>query len=180
MNQRKVHNSQVAGPSNKISHSLFDYCSDSTVEEESNEPINYNTMHPPSPKKSKGDIVKRNKKPQIMQDMSNTQNVSFIDVHSTACDIDDTDERKSQSEENAAYDSDVPIQVTNQNITEKSSNKDELSSDVDIAPSGIVARRNDDYESDKGNIPLKQNWDVSIEKRGNYISNTIINTISNS
>ena len=61
MNNRKVHNSQVAGPSRKTFDSLFDYCSDSTVEEESNEPIDYDTMHPPSPRKSKGGIVKKSK-----------------------------------------------------------------------------------------------------------------------
>ena len=167
MKQRNIHNSQVAGPSNKIGHSVFDYCSDSTVKEESNEPIDYNTMHPPSPKKSKGGIVKRSKQPQIMQDMLNTQNVSLIDVHSTAGHIDDRDERRSQSEENPDYDSDVPIQVTNGNITEKTSNKDEFSSDVDIAPSGIVATTNYEYDSDEGNISLAANCDGSIQKRGN-------------
>ena len=75
-----------------------------------------------------------------MQDMSNTHNASLIDIHSTAGDSGDRDKRKYQSEENATYDSDVAMQVTTGNITEKMTNKDELSSDVDIAPSGIVAR----------------------------------------
>ena len=60
--ERQIHNSQVAGPSHRISHSLFDDCSDSTVEEESNEGRDYNTIHPPSPKISKGGIVKKKQK----------------------------------------------------------------------------------------------------------------------
>ena len=62
MKERKIHNSQVAGPSHRISHSLFDDCSDSTVEEESNEGRDYDTIHPPSPKISKGGIVKKKQK----------------------------------------------------------------------------------------------------------------------
>ena len=94
-----------------------------------------------------------------MEDMSNTHNISLIDDDSTAAGIHYTDERKSQSEENPAYDSDVAIQVPNVNITEKTNNKDKLSSDVDIASSGIVAKTNSDSESDEGNIPLGENCD---------------------
>ena len=73
--ERKIHNSQVAGPSHRIFSILScDDCSDSTVEEESNEGRDYNTIHPPSPKISKGGIVKKNRKQPIMQDMSNTHN----------------------------------------------------------------------------------------------------------
>ena len=136
-------------------------------------------MHPPSPKISKGGIVKRGKRKQVMQDMSNTHNVSLIDIHSTAGHIDDTDERKSQSEENVAYDSDLAIQVTNGNITEKMTNRDERSSDVDIAPSGIVARSDDKYQSDECYLALPQNSHGSMEKTGKYIWNTVINTIIN-
>ena len=153
--ERKIHISQVAGPSHKISHSLFDDCSDSTVEEESNE----------------------GRRQPIMQDMWNTHNASLIDIHSTAGHSGDTDKRKSQSEENAAYDSDVAIQVTTGNITEKTANRDELSSDVDIAPSGIVARTNDEYESDERYLALPQNSDGSMQNTGKYIWNTVINKI---
>ena len=89
-----------------------------------------------------------------MQDTLNTHNASLIDIHSTAVHNGDTDKRKSQSEENAAYDSDVAMQVTTGNITEKMTNRDELSSDVDIAPSGIVARTNNEYESDEGYLAV--------------------------
>ena len=105
----KIHNSQVAGPSHRISHSLFDDCSDSTVEDESNEGRDYDTIHPPSPKISKGGIGKKSRKQPIMQDMSNTHNASLIDIHSTAGHSGDRHKRKSQPEENAAYDSDVAM-----------------------------------------------------------------------
>ena len=175
-NERKVHNSQVAGPSHKISHSLFDNSSDSTVEEETNEGRDYDTIHPPSAKISKGGIVKKSRKQRIIQDMSNTHSVSLIDIHSTVGHSGDTDKRKSQSEENAVYDSDVAIEVTTGNITEKRTNTDELSSDVDIAPSGIVARTNE-YESDEGYLALPQNSDGSMQNTGKYICNTVINKI---
>ena len=90
----------------------------------------------------------------------------MIDDDSTAPGIHHKDERKSQSEENPAYDSDVAIQVPNVNITEKTNNKDELSSDVDIAPSGIVAKTISDSESDEGNIPLGEKCDGYIRKTG--------------
>ena len=180
MKQRKIHNSQVAGPSHRISHPLFDDYSDSTVEEESNEGRDYDTIHPPSPKISKGGIVKKSRKQPIMQDMSNTHNASLFDIHSTAGHSGDTDKTKSQSEENAAYDFDVAMQVTTGNSTEKMTNSNELSSDVDIALSGIVARTNDEYESDEGYLALPQNSDVSMPNRGKYIWNTVINKIIDS
>ena len=138
------------------------------------------TIHPPSPKISKGGIVKKSRKQAIMQDMSNTHNASLIDIHSTAGHSGDTDERKSQSEENAAYDSDVAMQVTTGDITEKMINRDELSSDVDIAPSGIVARTNNEYESDEGYLALPQNSDGSMANTGKYNYNTVINKIIHS
>ena len=176
-NERKVHNSQVAAPSHKISHSLFDTSSDSTVEEESNEGRDYDTIHPPSPKISKGGIVKKSRKQPIMQDMSNTHNIYLINIHSTAGHSGDTHKRKSQSEENAAYNSDVAIKVTTGNIPEKTTNRDELSSDVDIAPSGIVARTNNEYESDEGYLALPQKSDGSMQNTGKYIWNTVIHKI---
>ena len=112
-----------------------------------------------------------------MQDMWNTHNASLIDIHSTAGHSGDTDKTKSQSEENAAYVSDVAIQVTTGNITEKMTNRDELSSDVDIAPSVIVARTNDKYESDEGYLALPQNSDGSMPNMGKYIWKTVINKI---
>ena len=175
--ERKIHNSQVAGPLHRISHSVFDDCSDSTVEEESNEGGDYDTVHPPSPKISKGGIVKKSRNQPIMQDMLNTHNASLIDIHSTAGHSGDTDNRKSESEENAAYDSDVAMQVTTGNITEKMTNSDELSSDVDIAPSGIVARTNDEYESDEGYLAVPQNSSGSMPNTGKYIWNRVITKI---
>ena len=180
MKERKIHNSQVAGPSHRISHSLFDDCSDSTVEEESNEGRDYDTIHPPSPKISRGGVVEKSRKQPIMQDMSNTHNVSLIDIHSTAGDSGDRDKRKSQSEENAAYDSDVAVQVTTGNITEEMTNRDDLSSDVDIAPSGIVARTNDKYELDEGYLAVRQNFAGSMPNTGKYIWNTVITKIIDS
>ena len=147
------------------------------MEEESNEGRDYNTIHPASPKISKGGIVKNSRKQPIMQDMWNTHNASLIDINSTAGHSGDTDKRKSQSEENAAYDSDVAIQVTTGNITEKMTNRDELSSDVNIAPSDIVARTNNEYESDEGYLALPQNSDGSMQNTGKYIWNTVINKI---
>ena len=112
-----------------------------------------------------------------MQDMSNTHNASLIDIHSSAGHNGDTDNRKSESQENAAYDSDVPMQVTTENITEKMTNRDELSSDLDIAPSGIVARTNDEYESDEGYLALPQNSGGSMPNKGKYIWNRVITKI---
>ena len=125
-------------------------------------------------------LLKKSRKQPIMQDMSNTHNESLIDIHSTAGDSGDRDKRKSQSEENAAYDSDVAMQVTTPNITEKMTNRDELSSDVDIAPSGIVARTNDEYESDEGYLAVPQNSAGSMPNTGKYIWNTVITKIIDS
>ena len=170
---RKIHNSQVAGPSHRISQFLFDDSSDSSVQEESNEGRDYDTIHPPSPKISKGGFVKKSRK----QPMSNTHNASLIDIHTSAGHNGDTDNRKSESEENAAYDSDVAMQVTTGNITEKMTNRDELLSDVDIAPSGIVARSKDEYESDEGYLALPQNSAGSMPNKGKYIWNRVITKI---
>ena len=112
--------------------------------------------------------------------MSNTHNASLIDIHSTAGDSGDRDKRKSQSEENPAYDSDVAMQMTTPNITEKMTNRDELSLDVNIAPSGIVARTNDEYESDKGYLAVPQNSIGSMPNTGKYIWNTVITKIIDS
>ena len=122
-------------------------------------------------------LLRKAENNQIMQDMSNTHNASLIDIHSSAGHNGDTDNRKSESEENAAYDSDVAMQVTTGNITEKITNRDELSSDVDIAPSGIVARTNDEYESDEGYLALPQNSSGSMPNKGNYIWNRVITKI---
>ena len=54
-------------------------------------------------------LLKKNRKQPIMQDMSNTHNASLIDIHSSAGHNGDTDNRKSESQENAAYDSDVAM-----------------------------------------------------------------------
>ena len=93
--ERKIHNSQLAGPSHRISQSLCDDSSDSAVQEESNEGRDYDTIHPPSLKISKGGIVKKSRKQPSMQDMSNTHNASLIDIHSSAGHNGDTDNRKS-------------------------------------------------------------------------------------
>ena len=147
------------------------------MQEESNEGRDYDSINPPSPKISKGGIVKNSRKQPIMQDMSNTHNASLIDIHTSAGHNGDTDNTKSESEENAAYDSDVAMQVTTGNITENMTNRDELSSDVDIAPSGIVAQTNDEYESDEGYLALRKNSAGSMANKGKYISNRVITKI---
>ena len=98
----------------------------------------------------------------------------LIDIHTSPGHNGDTDNRKSESEENVAYDSDVAMQVTTGNITEQMTNRDELSSDVDIAPSGIVARTNDEYESDEGYLAVAQNSAGCMPNKGNYICNRVI------
>ena len=147
------------------------------MQEESNEGRDYDTMHPPSPKISKGCIVKKTRKQPIMQDMSNTHSASLIDIHTSPGHNGNTDNSKSESEENVAYDSDVAMQVTTGNITEQMTNRDELSSDVDIAPSGIVARTNDEYESDEGYLAVPQNSAGCMPNKGNYICNRVITKI---
>ena len=134
-------------------------------------------IHPPSPKISKGGIVKKTRKQPIMQDMSNTHSISLIDIHTSPGHNGDTDNTKSESEENVPYDSDVSMQVTTGNITEQMTNRDELSSDVDIAPSGIVARTNDQYESDEGYLAVPQNSTDCMPNKGNYICNRVITKI---
>ena len=54
-----------------------------------------------------------------MQDMSNTHSASLIDIHTSLGDNADTDNTKSESEENVPYESDVAMQVTTGNITEQ-------------------------------------------------------------
>ena len=63
--ERKIHNSQVAGPSHRISQFLCDDSSDSTVQEESNEGRDYDIIHPQSAKISKGGIVKKAENNQL-------------------------------------------------------------------------------------------------------------------
>ena len=109
--------------------------------------------------------------------MSNTHSASLIDIHTSPGRNGDTDNSKSESEENVAYDSDVAMQVTTGNITEQMTNRDELSSDVDIAPSGIVARTNDKYESDEGYLAVPQNSTGCMPNKGNYICNRVITKI---
>ena len=173
MNKRKVHNSQIAVPSKNNFDSVFDYSSDSTLEEESKEALDYDTIHPPSPKISKGGTIKKSKVPKFMESMSKKHHESLIDVHSTASGIDATDRRTSKPEENSAYDSDVAAELPTANIKEKTKNHDELLSDVDIAPSGIVRKGNNDFqcqtinsESDEGNRGLQDNSDGDIANTG--------------
>ena len=173
MKNRKVHTSQIAGPSKNNLDSVFDYSSDSTLEEQRKEAIDYDTMHPPSPKISKGGTIKKSKVPKFVESMSKKHDESLIDVHSTASSIDATDRRTSKPEENPAYDSDVPGPLATVNRKEKSNNEDELSSDVDIAPSGIVRKENNDFQchtinskSDEGNRQLQENSDVDIANTG--------------
>ena len=40
---------------------------------------------------------------------------------------------------------------------------------MDIAPSGIVARTNDEYESDEGYLAVPQSSTGSMPNKGNYI-----------
>ena len=175
--QRQIHSSQVAGPSHKMCHSVFADDSDSSGEGESNEARDYDTIHPPSPKVSKGGIVKKTIKKSSMQDMSNTQNVSLIDINSTAGHTGHTEGRACQSEGKAPSECDVPMEMSNGDNTEKTTNRDELSSDVDIAPSGIVARPNEEYESDEGYLALPPNSNGSSENTGKEFFNTLMNKI---
>ena len=142
MKKRKVHNSQIAGPSKNNFNSVFDYSSDSTLEEQSKEAIIYDTIHPPSPKISKGGTIKKSKVSQTTENMSKKDEELLLDVDSTASHIDDTDSSKSKAQQIYAYDSDVPAEMPTAKIKDTTNNADELSSDVDIAPSGIVAQGN--------------------------------------
>ena len=173
MKKRKVHTSQIAGPSKNNLDSVFDYSSDSTVEEERKEAIDYDTIHPPSPKISKGGTIKKSKVPKFMESMLKKHDESLIDVHITASGIDATDSSTSKPEQNPAYDSDLPGPLATANRKEKSNNEDELSSDVDIVPSGIVRKENNDFqchtinsESDESNWQLQENSDVDIANTG--------------
>ena len=133
--KRKVHTSQIAGPSKNSFDTVFDYSSDSTLEEQRKEAIDYDTIHPPSPKISKGGTIKKSKVPKFTESMLKKHHESFIDVHSIASSIDATDRSTSKPEENFTYDSDVAAELPTANIKEKSKNQDELSSDVDIRDS---------------------------------------------
>ena len=106
------------------------------MEEQTKVTIDYDTIHPPSPKISKGGTIKKRKVSQIRENTSKTHHESFIDVHSTASSKDATDSRKSEPEQNSAYDSDVAGEMPTRHIKDNSNNNNESSSDVDIAPWG--------------------------------------------
>ena len=142
MKKTKFHTSQIAGPSKNNLQLLYDYSSDSAVEEQSKDTIDYDNMYPPSPKISKGGTIKKSKVSQTTENMSKKDEELLLDVDSTASCIDDTDSSKSKGQHIYAYDSDIPAEMPTAKIKDTINNADELSSDVDIAPSGIVAQGN--------------------------------------
>ena len=91
---------------------------------------------------------------------------SLSDVHSTPSIIDPTSSSISKPQEDFPSNSDVPASVPTAKNKEMSNNQDELSSDVNIAPSGIVRKEDNDFqcqtinsESDEGNPRLQENSD---------------------
>ena len=125
---------------------MYDYSSDSAVEEQIKDTIDYNSMHPPSPKISKGGTIKKSKVSQTTENMLKKDEELLIDVDSTGSCIDDTDRNKSKAQQIHAYDSDVPVEMPTAKIKDNTNNGDELSSDVDIAPSGIVEQGNSNLQ----------------------------------
>ena len=81
---RQFHTSQIAGPSKNNLDSVYDYSSDSTVEEQSKAAIDYYSIHPPSPKTSKGGTIKKSKVAQIGENILKKHEELLIDVDSTA------------------------------------------------------------------------------------------------
>ena len=118
------------------------------MEEQSKAAIDYNTIHPPSPKISKGGTIKKNKVAHIGENTSNKHKELLIDVDSTASAITPIDTSKTKGEDISAYHSDVSPARPTANIKEITNKQDEFSSDVDIAPLGIVAKGNNDLKCD--------------------------------
>ena len=171
--QRQVHTSQIAGPSKKKLESVYDYSSDSTVEEQSNATIDYDSIHPPSPKISKGGNIKKSKVPQMVENTSKEHKELLIDVDSTASDINAIDTTRSKGEEISAYHSDVTPDRPTANMKDITNKQDEFSSDVDIAPSGIVAKANNylqcdmiNSDSDEGNRKLQGTSHDQMDNKG--------------
>ena len=148
MKCKQFHTSQIAGHSKNTLESVYDYSSDSTVEEQSKPATDYDTMHPPSPKISKGGTVKKSKVPDIGENISKKQEELTIDVESNASAITPIDTSRPKGKDISPYNSDVSPDRPTANIKEITNKHDELSSDVDIAPSGIVAKSNNDVQCD--------------------------------
>ena len=168
-----MHTSQIAGPSKNNLDSVYDYSSDSTVEEQSKATIDYDTIHPPSPKISKGGTIKKSKVAHIGENISKKHEELLIDVDSTALPINAIDTSKTKGQDISAYHSDVTPDRPTGNIKQISNKQDEFSSDVDIAPSGIVAKGNNDLQcdminsdSDEGNSKLQGKSHEEIYNKG--------------
>ena len=173
LKKSNLHTSQIAGPSKHDLSLFFKYSSDSTVEEERKEPTDYDTIHPSSPKISKGGTIKKSKVQKLKKTMSKKHDESLIDVHTSTSAIDPKITSTSVGQEDSTCDSDGPPSAGIAHRKEKSNNEDELSSDVAIAPSGIVRKENNYFqheiinsESDEGNCGVKQNYDVDIVNTG--------------
>ena len=166
--QRQVHTSQIAGPSKKNLESVYDYSSDSTVEEQSKAAIDYDSIHPPSPKISKGGNIKKSKVPQMGENTSKEHEELLTDV-----DINAIDTTRSKGEEISAYHSDVTPDRPTGNMKDITNKQYEFSSDVDIAPSGIVAKANNylqcdmiNSDSDEGNRKLQGTSHDQMDNKG--------------
>ena len=78
-----------------------------------------------------------------------------------------------KGEDISAYHSDVTPDRPTANMKDITNKQDELSSDVDIAPSGIVAKANNDLQcdminsdSDEGNRKLQRTSHNQIDNKG--------------
>ena len=121
--ERQVHTSQIAGPSKKNLESVYDYSSDSTVEEQRKAAIDYDSIHPPSPKISKGGNIKKSKVPQMVENTLKEHEELLIDVDSTASDINAIDTTRSKGEEIFAHHSDVTPDRPTGNMKDITSNR---------------------------------------------------------
>ena len=106
LKKSNLHNSQIAGPSKHNLYSVFEYSSDSTVEEKRKEDIDYDTIHPPSPKISKGGTNKKSKVHKLKKTISKKHDESLIDVDSSTSSIDPKSTNTSLAQEDSASDSD--------------------------------------------------------------------------
>ena len=154
---------------------MYDYSSDSTAEEQSKPATDYDTMHPPSPKISKGGNIKRSKVPDIGENIWKKQEKLMIDVEHTASAITPIDTSRTKGKDISPYNSDVSPDRPTVKIKQITNKHDELSSDVDIVPSGIVEKCNNDVQydminsdSDEGNQILQGKCHQNMFNKGKW------------
>ena len=143
------------------------------MEEQIKAAIDYDSIHPPSPKISKGANIKKSKLPPMGENTSKEHEELLIDVESTASDINAIDTMKSKGEQISAYHSDVTPDRPTGNMKDITNKQDDFSSDVDIAPSGIVAKANNylqcdmiNSDSDEGNHKLEGTSHEQMDNKG--------------